>query len=66
MRVEAFVVFAKFKPINEIQWSEHFVIESNVVFNSVAELYELQSPCESGWMYMFVQNCLAARVIEYR
>lgn len=51
----------------EIQWSEHFWIESNVVcFDSVDELDDFWSPCESGWMYMFVQKCLAQKILEYR
>ncbi len=51
----------------EIQWSEHFRIESNVVcFDSVDELGDFWSPCESGWMYMFVQKCLAQKILEDR
>lgn len=51
----------------EIQWSEHFRIESDVVcFDSVDELDDFWSPCESSWMYMFVQKCLAQKILEYR
>lgn len=51
----------------EIQWSEHFRIESDVVcFDSVDEPDDFWSPCESSWMYMFVQKCLAQKILEYR